>query len=305
MSKIITAFRLIKECKLAFLGCSVLKNLNFLFPDKIYLKLIFFLKTGNKLNLEKPETFNEKLQWLKLYDRNPLYTELVDKYSVKKYVARIIGDEHIIPTIGVWRNVDDIDFDNLPKQFVLKTTNGSGGGDVLICRNKETFNVNRARKILKKSMKKNVYKLWREWPYKNIKPQIIAEKYLEDENGELNDYKVLCFGGKPKMTELHRGRFNVHTQDLYDENWNLLPITQGIPLSGIAVDKPVFFEKMMTLSALLSESIPHVRVDWYFVHNQLYFGEMTFYDGSGFYEFKPKEYNKIVGDWIKLPPKNA
>ena len=257
-------------------------------------------RTGRKLNLENPHDFNEKLQWLKLYDRNSLYTTLVDKYAVKEYVTKIIGKEYLIPTLGVWSNVDDIDFDKLPNQFVLKTTHGSGG-DVIICKDKSKFDKEKAANHLKKSMKKDVYSVLREWPYKNVPKRIIAEKYMEDESGELRDYKVLCFDGTPKMTEYHQGRFKSHTQDFYDENWTLLPIYQGTPLSGKTMEKPVFFDEMMFLSSKLSKDMPHVRVDWYYVQNQLYFGELTFFDASGFDEFEPKEYNRILGDWIKLP----
>jgi hypothetical protein len=261
---------------------------------------MFRCRCRYKLDLNKPKTFNEKLQWLKLYDRCPLYTSLVDKYAVKAYVAKMIGNQYVIPILGVWNTADEINFDKLPNQFVLKTTHGSGG-DVIICKDKSTFDKDKAVKHLRNSMKKDVYSVLREWPYKNVNRKIIAEKYMEDESGELSDFKVLCFGGAPKMIEFHQGRFKSHTQDFYDENWNFLNIYQGTPISGKHIDKPVFFDEMMSLSAKLSKDIPHVRVDWYFVQNQLYFGELTFFDASGFENFEPEEYNRILGDWIKLP----
>lgn len=268
-------------------------------PDYFFLKYLFKKNTGKTLNLKSPRTFNEKLQWLKLYDRNPLYTILVDKCAVKQYVLDKIGGQYIIPTIGVWKAFEDIDFDKLPCQFVLKCTHDSGG--IVICKDKSLLNIDDARNKIAESLKQNFYYAFREWPYKNVPPRIIAEKYMEDESGELRDYKVMCFDGIPKLIEYHQGRFNSHTQDFYDENWNLLPMSQGTPLSGTKIGKPLFFEQMMKLSAILSGGIPHVRVDWYCVHNQLYFGEMTFYDASGFEEFEPEEYNRILGDWIKLP----
>lgn len=299
MSKLTTAINLIKKNKGVFFA-TLLKKINFVFPDKLYLQLMYRCRTGLKLDLKNPRNFNEKLQWLKLYNRNSLYTTLVDKYAVKGYVSKKIGEQYVIPTLATWNNADEIDFDLLPNQFVLKTTHGSGG-DVIICKDKTKFDKEKAVDHLKKSMIKNVYSVLREWPYKNVTKRIIAEKYMEDESGELRDFKVLCFDGVPKMIEYHQGRFKTHTQDFYDENWNLLSIYQGSPLSGKAIEKPVFFDEMMSLSAILSKGIPHVRVDWYFVQNQLYFGEMTFFDASGFENFEPEEYNRILGNWIKLP----
>lgn len=299
MSKLSTAIKLIKDNKGVFCE-ALLENIGFLFPDKLYLQLIFRCKMGYWMDFDNPKTFNEKLQWLKLYNRNPFYTTLVDKYAVKEYVANLIGKEYVIPTLGVWNNAKEIDFDKLPNQFVLKTTNG-GGGDVVICKDKSKLDREYVVKHLNQSLKKSIYKNLREWPYKNVLPRVIAEKYMEDDSGELRDFKVLCFEGVPKMTEYHQGRYKTHTQDFYDENWNMLPIYQGTPLSGKSIEKPVFFDEMMMLSSKLSKDMPHVRVDWYYVQHQLYFGEMTFFDASGFEDFEPKEYNRILGNWIKLP----
>lgn len=301
MKKILTMFRLLRNNRKAIFP-AILENLNFLFSDKTYLQLMFYFKMNRWLNLKEPSSFNEKLQWLKLYDHNPLYTTLVDKHTVKKWVADKIGYEHLIPTICVWNNVEDIDFDSLPRQFVLKATNGSGG-DVVICRDKAVFDSKRAIDRLRKSLKKNVYKTLREWPYKNIQPKIIAEEFISDGNESLIDYKVLCFDGEPKLIEVHEGRFKAHTQDFYDADWNHLPIIQGTPLSNRIVEKPSCLNEMLNLSRRLANDIPHVRVDWYFASNKLLFGEMTFYDASGFDAFEPREYEELMGSWITLPQK--
>lgn len=256
---------------------------------------------GKELDLNNPETFNEKLQWLKIHNRNPLYTTMVDKYAVKKYVADKIGEKYIIPTLGVWDNVEDIAFNKLPKQFVLKCTHDSGG--IVICKDKSVLDFNEAKKKLKKSLETNFFLKWREWPYKNVKRRIIAEEFLEDANAnELVDYKVLCFNGEPKIVEVHKGRFNgQHTTDNYDIFWNKTDIEQyDLPKSDEIMPKPAFLEEMLRLSKLLSKDLVHVRVDWYFANNRLYFGELTFFDGSGFNLFCG-DADELLGSWIKLP----
>lgn len=270
-----------------------------LLDDKTYVKMAFKANMGKKLNLKDPKTFNEKLQWIKLYDRKPEYTTYVDKYKVREYIAEKLGEEYLIPLLGVWDNPDDIDFDALPDRFVLKCNHNSGLG-MCICKDKSKLDIDKVKKELKKGLKQNYYLHGREWPYKNVPRKIIAEKYMEDESGELKDYKVMCFNGKAKLIQIHRGRFNNHTQDFYDDEWNLKPITQGIPNSNTAMEKPAFLEKMLELSEVLSTNIPHVRVDWYYVENSLYFGEMTFFDGSGYYPFEPEDWDYTLGSWIKL-----
>lgn len=268
-------------------------------PDKPYLELAYYAHFGKKLDLKAPKTFNEKLQWLKLYDRNPEYTRMVDKYEAKQYVAEKIGEEYIIPTLGVWDDPDQIDFDALPDQFVLKCTHDSGG--LVICRDKSKLNIEEAKEKLKKRLKFRYFYWGREWPYKNIKPRIIAEKYMEDESGtELKDYKVMCFEGEPKLIQVHQGRFGEHTQDFYDTQWQKLEITQGFPYSETTMGKPEFLEEMLTLSKELSQNLHQVRVDWYYVGHQLYFGELTFFDGAGFDGFEPDEYDEIIGNWIRI-----
>ena len=272
-------------------------------PDKSFLKLMYHIRTDKKLNLKQPKTYNEKLQWLKLYDRKTEYTNMVDKYEVKKYVADIIGEEHIISTLGIWDKFDDIKFDSLPEQFVLKCTHDSGG--LVICRDKQKLDLDLTREKIEKSLRTNYYKHGREWPYKNVKPRIIAEKYMVDESGtELKDYKVMCFNGEPKLIQIHKGRFVDHTQDFYDINWNFINVSQGCKNSTELMPKPAFLDEMLSLSKELSAGIPHVRVDWYYVNGQLYFGELTFFDASGFDDFEPDEYNEILGSWITLNKNN-
>ena len=271
-------------------------------PDRQYLQILYFLHMGKKLNLKNPITFNEKLQWLKLYNRKSIYTTMVDKYEVKQYVSGRIGTGYVAKLYGVWDNPNEIDWSTLPKKFVLKTTHDGGGGSVVICKNKENLNVEDTIVKLKRSMKHDIYKRYREWPYKNVKPRVIAEELLEDYSSEndLLDYKVMCFNGIPKLIQVHRGRFDNHTQDFYDTNWNLLPYTQGSPRSTIPTKKPELLGKMLELSKELSMNVPFLRVDWYIVSGKLYFGELTFFDASGFDDFDQIEFNSTVGSWITL-----
>lgn len=270
-------------------------------PDKQYIQLQYRYITGRKLNLDHPTRFNEKLQWLKLYDRNPGYPDLVDKYKAKRVIGELIGKEYIVPLLGVWSDPSEINENELPDQFVLKTNHDSKG--VAVCKDKASFDFDKAKDFLGKRLKHNGYSYGREWPYKNIKPRIIAEKYLEDESGGLNDYKVMCFNGKAKLIQLHQGRYSdSHTQDIYDLSWNLQPFNQiNETSSNTPVPKPVFLDEMIRLSEIIAENIPQVRVDWYYAEGQLYFGEVTFFDGSGYYDFIPDEMNEILGSWITLP----
>jgi len=273
-------------------------------PDNIYLKLRYKYYTGKKLNLKNPQTFNEKLQWLKLYDRNPLYTKLVDKYEVRKYIAETIGKEYLIPLIGVYNNVEEIDWESLPNQFVLKCTHGSGAN--IICSDKSKLDIEDAKKKLKKWMKKNWYWFGREWAYKNVRPRIVCEKYMVDESGtELKDYKIFCFNGEPKLIQVDYNRFSGHKRNLYDINWNYLPVSIKYPsYPNIIITKPKKLKEMLELARLLSKDYPHVRVDFYYVNNKIYFGEMTFYHGSGFEKFIPKEFEFKMGNLLKLPFEN-
>lgn len=273
--------------------------------DAKYLKKLFKLRMGKALNLDNPKTFNEKLQWLKLYNRKPEYTRMVDKYEAKRYVADIIGEEYIIPTLGVWERFEDINFDALPNQFVLKTTHGGGNTGVVICKDKNTFDILKAKKKLEASLKQDIYISLREWPYKNVKRRIIAEEYVADSNGELNDFKFFCFNGKPKVMLFATER-NSKTGvcfDYFDMEFNHLPFEQGGPNSKQLLTRPEAMADMIQIAKSLSRNIPQVRVDLYNVDGRIFFGEMTFFDSSGMAEFNPQEWDRIFGDWIELPAK--
>ena len=259
---------------------------------------------GYPLNIDNPQTFNEKLQWLKLYDRNPLYTTMVDKYEAKKYVAGIIGEEHIIPTLAVYDKVEDIDFDTLPNQFVLKCTHDSGG--IFICHDKTKLVRQDAIKKLRKGLKKNFYWYYREWPYKNVRPRIIAEKYMEDESGwQLKDYKIFCFNGEPQFIEVDYDRYVGHKLNVYDLNWQFIDFYMTSPNdANVIIEKPKQLDLMLEKARRLSLGIPFVRVDFYSICDNIYFGELTFHPGSGLIDFHPREYDKIVGEKLVLPIKS-
>ncbi len=288
--------------KYAVLSLANHKLLHWL-PDKPYVKLLYWANIGKRLRLKKPQTFNEKLQWLKLYDRKLEYTQMVDKYEAKKYVAGRIGEEYIIPTLGVWNKFEEIDFDSLPDQFVLKCTHDSGG--LVICKDKSRLNMAEAKKKIEDCLQSRYYMLHREWPYKNVKPRIIAETYMEDAaTAELRDYKFFCFDGKVKALFIATERSNETEEtkfDFFDENFNHLPFTNGHPNATSLPQKPVNFEKMKELAGALSKGIPHVRVDFYEANGKIYFGELTFYHWSGIVSFNPEEWDYKFGDWIKLP----
>lgn len=270
-------------------------------PDDLYLKIFYKKKIGKKLNLKNPQTFNEKMQWLKLNDRKEIYTTMVDKYDVKKYVANIIGEEYIIPTIGVYDNFDNINFDELPNKFVIKCTHDSGG--VVVCKDKSTFNIEIARKKINDCLKKNFYYLGREWPYKNVKPRIIIEKFLDDEkNEDLIDYKIMCFNGKAQCSFLCLNRRSKEglNVDFYDLNWNKMPFERHYKQSNIVMEKPENYDLMIELAEKLAKNIPFVRVDFYDIKGKVYFGELTFYPGSGMEEFNPEEWDKKLGDLLVL-----
>lgn len=271
--------------------------------DRLFLKVLFRLRMGYKLNLDNPVTFNEKLQWLKLNNRKPEYTQMVDKVGAKEYVASIIGEEYIIPTIGVWDRVEDIDWEALPNQFVLKCTHDSGG--IVICPDKTKLDISAAKRKLKRGLKRDFYSQNREWPYKDVKRRIIGEVYMVDESGyELKDYKWFCFDGVPKALFIatDRGVKGEETKfDFFDADFNHLPFTNGHPNSPHTILKPQGFEKMKELAAKLSEGQPHLRVDFYDINGKIYFGELTFYHWSGTTPFEPVEWDYKFGEWIKLP----
>ena len=269
--------------------------------DRTFIKWEYFSGMGKFPDIENPKTFNEKLQWLKLNDIHEEYSRLVDKYDAKEIVGKRIGNEHIIPTLGVYDHFDEIDFDKLPDKFVLKTTHDSGG--VVICMDKRDKTISNARKKINKSLRHNYFYEHREYPYKNIKPRIIVEQYMVDESGtELKDYKFFCFNGIPKMLLIVSGRGKDQRQDFYDMDFNLLPVyRKEHPNSGIIRHMPAGYEKMKCLAEQLSANIPHVRVDLYDINGNIYFGEMTFYSGSGNIPFEPEEWDYKIGEWLKLP----
>lgn len=304
MHKCLKKILLLKNNKSAFL-IALLRRFAFLFPDSLYLRIFFRLRMGSFLNLDNPKTFGEKIQWLKLYCRDSIYTTLVDKYAVKDYVKEKFGQEYVIPTLGIWSDANEIDFENLPNQFVLKTTNG-GGGDVIICRDKDSLDKNRVIKHLNKGLKKNIYRVWREWPYKNVFPRIIAEKYIEDKDGSLNDYKFFCFDGKVFCCQVIRNRYTKETIDFYDEKWNHMPFVGLNPVADNGnepVEKPKNLSKMIALAERMSKNFPFLRVDLFSVDDHIYFGEYTFYPASGLGFFRPNEWNYKLGELIKLPPR--
>lgn len=282
--------------------------------DETYLKFVYRLRVGKKLDLEHPLTFNEKLQWLKLNDRRPEYTQMVDKYDVKKYVANIIGEEYIIPTLGVWDRADEIDFDSLPKQFVLKCTHDSGS--VFVCKDKDNFDKKDVIKKINKSLNRNYYWIGREWPYKNIKPRVIAEALLGEKSlvdefsseqknspSELNDYKLTCFNGKVKGCLLCSGRNtdNGLHMTYYDREWKRFPFEWHYPAEKTEFKKPDNFEKMIELAEKLSKGIAYLSVDFYEYQGKIYFGELTFFSGGGAVKFSPSSWDYELGNWIILP----
>lgn len=277
-------------------------------PDKVCLKILYYLKTGKKLNLRNPSGYREKIQWLKLYNRDPQYTVLVDKYLVKEYVADIIGREHIIKTLYAWDNPESVEFDELPNQFVLKCNHNSHLG-LCICADKSTYDFENARKELKRGYDDDYYKRSREWAYKNVKRKIIAEEFLSDDstNDEyvLTDYKYFCFDGVAKMMYVSKDISKDPRTDFFDMEYNHLPIYMQDKNADRIPPKPVFFDEMRRDAEKLSKGMPFVRVDFYIANGQYYFGEMTFYPSSGLAEVHPKEWDKIIGEWIKLPNKRG
>ena len=273
-----------------------------LLSDETYLKLTYHIRFGKKLDIQNPVTFNEKLQWLKLHDRNPDHVQMVDKIAAKEYVAGIIGEQYIIPTLGVYDSFDEIDFDELPDRFVLKCNHDSGS--IVVCRNKSTFDKERARNKLTKGLKTDSFYWGREWPYKHVKRQILAETYMEDSDAaELKDYKLMCFNGKVKCSFVCSDRFSEDGLKVtfYDTDWKVMPFERHYPKSRTDIPKPLHYDDMVALAEKLAKDIPFVRIDFYEVEGKVYFGEITFFPGSGWEEFTPSEWDKTLGEWIQLP----
>lgn len=271
--------------------------------DKPYLQLLWRLSFKERLNLKNPQTFNEKLQWLKLYDRNPLYTILVDKCLVKDYVSKIIGDSHVIPLIKRYDNPNQISLDDLPDRFVLKCNHNSGS--IWICKNKEEFDLAKVKSEIAVSLKDDYYIRGREWPYKNVKRCIIAEPYMEDSSThQLIDYKVFCFNGSPKIIQIDEDRFSGHRRNIFSDKGVSLGYSVGNDAQideGIQCPPNDQLMQLLDFAARLSKGIPHVRVDFYIIDGCVYFGEMTFFHNSGFAQFSPESVNHLWGSWISLP----
>lgn len=285
----------------------VAERITRIIPDKEYLKLMYRIRVGKKLNLKDPKTLSEKLQWLKLYNRQPIYTKMVDKYEVKSIVAKKIGLDHVIPTIGVWDNFDEIDFKELPSQFVLKCTHDSGS--MVICKDKTRFDSIQAKKNIQGSMKKNYFWGGREWPYKNIKRRIIAEPYIPTlGNVDSVEYKITCFNGKLAFSTICKGKahheLKDRTNDFYDKDFNSLPFWTFYKHSAEPEkNKPKHLDEMIKYAEIIAEGIPYLRVDFYVHEDRILFGEATFFTWGGFLKFEPKEDNwdEILGSQMELP----
>lgn len=269
--------------------------------DRLYIKVKFRLKMGYWPNLKHPETYSEKIQWLRLNNYKPIFTTMVDKASAKGYVSSRIGDEYIIPTLGVWEHFDDINFDSLPESFVLKCTHDSGG--IVLCKNKNSLDKNAAKIKLERSLKRNYFYAGRDYPYKYVKPQIIAEKFMVDDNSEdLKDYKFFCFNGDPKLCQVISERGTNMSIDFFDKDWVHQPFHEpaNYPFSKKVLEKPSNYAEMLAVAEKLSEGHPFLRVDLYSINEKIYFGELTFYPTGGMGGFDPVEWDKILGSWINL-----
>ncbi|MFW6009572.1 MAG: ATP-grasp fold amidoligase family protein [archaeon] len=273
----------------------------YFFTDERIIKKKFKKRLGRELNLDNPIKFNDKIQWLKLNWYDPLGVKCADKFKVRKYVKEKIGEEHINKLYGIYNSVNEINLNNLPKKFVLKGTHGSGFN--IICKNKDKINWKIKKKEMKRWMKLNYYWRTREWVYKDIKPRIICEKYLEEPGlSEVKDYKIFCFNGEPKIIQVDFNRFTHHKRNLYDLDWNFLNVKIEYPSDkNKKIKKPEKLNKMLKLSKKLSEGFSHVRVDFYYVKNKIIFGEMTFFHGSGMEKIIPEEFEIKMGNWLDLP----
>lgn len=282
----------------------ILNRIVYILPDKWFLFLRFRNEVGYWPHLNDPRTFNEKLQWLKLHDIHPEYTQMVDKIETKKYVAsKFGGGKYIIPTLGIWNSVDEIEWDKLPQKFVIKVSSDSGG--IVVCKDKQKLDICAAKKVLSYGWGRDCSVRNKEYPYHNITPRIIAEEYKEDESGyELKDYKIFCFNGEPKLlfVATDRQMDSEETKfDFYDLQWNHLPFKNGHPNSKRLLEKPKNFEQMLDIARKLSAGIPHVRIDLYNCNGNIYFGEMTFFHNSGMVPFEPLEWDFKLGGLLKLP----
>lgn len=276
-------------------------------PDEEYLKKMFHASKGKELDLADPKTFNEKLQWLKLYDRRPEYTMMVDKYLVRDYIAEKIGAQYLIPLLGVWDAPDEIDFSLLPDKFVLKCNHNSGRG-MCICKDKSALNIKKVKADLKRGLSQDYYLTGREWPYKGVPHKIIAEQFMKSDAGGLTDYKIHCFNGEPKLILVCKDRFTQTglTEDFFSPQWEHLDIRRPThPNSLTEIAKPAELSEILALAKKLSEGIPFLRVDFYIIDHKVYFSELTFYPASGFEKFVPEQWDDTLGSWLELPSHHA
>lgn len=269
--------------------------------DMAFIEYMWFVNTGFWLDINNPKSFNEKIQWLKLYNRKTQYTNMVDKYEAKKYVSERLDQDCIIPTLGIWNTPEDINFENLPQKFVLKCTHDSGS--VFICKDKKTFDVERVKKQLQEALNRNYYEKYREWPYRDVKPRIIAEQLLEDESSDdVMDYKIHCFNGVPKLIQVDYDRFTNHKRNIYDAEWTYLDVEILYKTDkGHIIERPRKLEEMLMMASKLSEDMPYIRIDFYYINERIFFGEMTFHHGAGYEPIRPESFGREMGDWIDLP----
>lgn len=290
----------------ANLGDSLVHKFGWWLPDSTYIKLRYRFQMGKRLNLKDPQSFQEKIQWLKLHDRNPLYTTLVDKVLVKEYVRQRVGDEYVIPLLGVWDNPEDIDWDSLPERFVLKTNHSGGNMGVIICRDKKTFDRKKAIAKMKASLKHDVYKDLREWPYKDVQRKVFAEVFVEGQPAvkDLPDYKWYCFDGKPAFCQVIQDRNTKETIDFFDTEWihqDFVGLNPKAVPASVPPSRPNNLDIQLHIAKELSNNIPFSRIDLYETGTNTFFGEVTFYPASGYGEFRPERYNEILGTMLTLP----
>lgn len=279
-------------------------------PDSMYIKLRYRFQMRKRLNLKNPRTFQEKLQWLKLHDQNPAYSDMVDKVKVKDYVAKTVGSEYVVPLLGVWDRPEEIDWNSLPNQFVLKTNHAGGNSGVIICRDKSKFDKQDAIFKLNRSLQSDIYRLYREWPYKNVKKKVFAEAFIETkpEVKDLPDYKWYCFNGEPKFCQVIKDRTTHETIDFFDTNWKKQEFVGLNPKNGPfvgstteVIEKPRNIDTHLRIAKELSKNLPYARIDLYETDVNTYFGEITFYPMSGLGVFNPEKYNEILGRMLTLP----
>lgn len=268
-------------------------------PDKPYLEITYKLRTGEKMDWKHPQSFNQKLQWMKIYDRNPRYSELVDKLKAKEIAGSILGYDHIIPTIGVYDSFREINFNALPEAFVLKCSHDSGC--TIVCKEKETFNIQNARIRLTKAIKTDYYKYWREYPYKDVPRKIIAEEYKDDGSGELKDYKIFCFDGEPYIIQVDFGRFSEHKRNLYDLNWQYVPVCYTYPNDkSVKIQRPTNLKQMLNMARALSRNMKFARIDFYICNDTVYFGEFTLFPEGGYGFFDDKSFEREIGKRLRV-----